>query len=72
MAKQVKNLDYLGVNGKYSAEVKQMAKKVDCVYTLRPGRIMTAGLQDVDFDSIKFMTIVANGKSIMDSGRISN
>ena len=49
-----------------------MSQKVNCVYTLKAGRISTVGLQDIDFTKIKFMTIIANGKSIMDSGRISN
>lgn len=48
-----------------------MAKKVDCLYTLQPTRFTKVGLQDVDFDSIKFLTISANGKILQENGAIS-
>jgi hypothetical protein len=64
-------LRYLGLNGKYSEEIKKIVEKTDCAYTLKPGRITIVGLQDIDFDKIKFVTIIAdNTQTIMKSGKV--
>ena len=44
---------------------------VECAYTVRPGKITGTGLADLDFDKIKFITIFADGKIILESGKVS-
>ena len=41
------------------------------MYTLPPGRIGTQGLSKVDFDEVKFWTIVtSSGKPIIRNGKV--
>ena len=60
-----------GVNGQYAQKIKQVQEKVNCVYTVKPQTMTTVGLLKVDFDKIKFITITANGKNLIESGKVS-
>ena len=60
-----------GINGKYAEEIKKVAEKIVCAYSLKPRRMTVVGLQDVDFGKIRFITISVNGKNIMESGKVT-
>jgi len=61
-----------GVKGEYCKEIKMVQEKVNCIYTVKPQTMTTVGLLNVDFDKIKFITITAGGKNLMESGRVSD
>ena len=47
------------MNGKIKKVNKQEREKIDSVYEVNPGRVTILGLENVDFDKFKFMTMVS-------------
>ena len=45
---------------------------MDDAYTLKPRRMTAVGLQSVDFEKFKFITIFANNENILVSGKVSS
>ena len=65
---------YLGAGAKYQSTENQKSELTKCIYHVKPGGITTVGLVNIDFDKIKFITIVLveSGINIIQSGKVGS
>ena len=56
----------------FKEKIKNLIKDVECIHVVKPGMYTSNGLENVDFDKIKFMTIFADYTHVlMKSGKVS-